>query len=504
MFPALPPRSSTGVPMYARSLLARGWLACLLAFASGLVLAADCPAGIDGWPNTDATQTDWNVTGIDAGTSVGGYVVNSSHGSASGGTLAYWRAEMMAALESAFPSHTWTEVAAVYYDNSPTSYGVLFVQRGTIGGTDQYFYGGRVYRNGSPSGSCDSPVAECGSGANTWYFDQVRQTSWEAAEAEIGQCYNGCAVEQVKVAGPGLDELAGTYSFPVNIKTTGDSCSGGGGDAQPPSTPAAEPEGEICITSANGVEYCHSGNYGENCGYVNDKFTCLGKTDSDECWVNDDGSRLCGESAPVPPVPDNGTPGVKAAPDDTVKASEGIKIDQVFNYYNTTSVANSSRPPGDSGANPNRPSSQNPGDKEGVSGGGGMGGEGSSASGGADCSAAPACSGDPVACAVLAQQWRTRCVDNPSDGDLEELLGAVDDGEGEIFQRHELEVPTGFDQAGWMGAGSCFQDYTLNLGSLLGTVEIPFSEWCWLLEVIGVFVMIAAYVSAARIFIGGL
>ena len=32
-----------------------------------------------------------------------------------------------------------------------------------------------------------------------------------------------------------------------------------------------------------------------------------------------------------------------------------------------------------------------------------------SAGGGSDCSAPPSCSGDAISCAILAQQWNTRC-----------------------------------------------------------------------------------------------
>ncbi|MHA6848541.1 virulence factor TspB C-terminal domain-related protein [Ralstonia syzygii] len=46
----------------------------------------------------------------------------------------------------------------------------------------------------------------------------------------------------------------------------------------------------------------------------------------------------------------------------------------------------------------------------------------SSASGGADCSAPPTCSGDAISCAILSQQWQTRC-DLQKDADSSITLG---------------------------------------------------------------------------------
>lgn len=46
----------------------------------------------------------------------------------------------------------------------------------------------------------------------------------------------------------------------------------------------------------------------------------------------------------------------------------------------------------------------------------------SSASGGADCSSPPTCSGDAISCAILSQQWQTRC-DLQKDADSSITLG---------------------------------------------------------------------------------
>jgi len=275
--------------------------------------------------------------------------------------------------------------------------------------------------------SCPPPVPECGNPGDG-YSRNIRALNVTAARSVIGTCYDGCTVTDARATGPGMDkDGAGTFNFLFFVETGAGTCSGGGGDPTPPETPAVEPSGEVCVTSAAGVEYCN-GPYGENCGYVNGKYTCLGKTDSDECFVHTDGGRLCGESAPVPPVPDNGTPGVRATPTDTVSQQSGATAGTTYNYYNSTVVAGSARDPGTSGANPNRPNSTDP-----ATGSGGTGeypepptGE---ASGGETCAAAPTCThDDPVQCAQLMQQWRARCTDVTS----EEALAAIGATEAEI------------------------------------------------------------------------
>lgn len=109
-------------------------------------------------------------------------------------------------------------------------------------------------------------------------------------------------------------------------------------------------DGETCATSSGGNEFCLSPN-GENCGYLNDSFVCLGQVEDDGCDVFADGSRACGTDAPTPPVPDNGTPGQEAEPDEGIDVNEGGTTIAV-NYYNQTTVNNSNRPPGTSGDNP--------------------------------------------------------------------------------------------------------------------------------------------------------
>lgn len=77
----------------------------------------------------------------------------------------------------------------------------------------------------------------------------------------------------------------------------------------------------------------------------------------DGCFQFSSGDMICGDSASSPPAPDNGvTPGTTATPDHTVTNSTGDTV----NYYNNTTVNNSSGP-----AEGTDPSSGSSGDGEG-------------------------------------------------------------------------------------------------------------------------------------------
>lgn len=104
---------------------------------------------------------------------------------------------------------------------------------------------------------------------------------------------------------------------------------------------------ESCIATAGGNEFCMSKD-GENCGWFNNEFVCLDQIEDDGCQAMSDGGRLCGSQAPTPPVPDDGTPGNPAPPDDRITNIEN----NYWNYFSSGTVGNSHRPPNSGGDNP--------------------------------------------------------------------------------------------------------------------------------------------------------
>lgn len=163
----------------------------------------------------------------------------------------------------------------------------------------------------------------------------------------------------------GFDGAEGCFDQYV---VTNQQCSPGQEDSEVP------PPSETCVTSAAGNELC-SADGGDSCGWFNDEFVCFKRIESDGCQAMQSGGRLCGPDAPVPPVPDNGTPGQPAPPDDVVNIENNIT-----NYYNNTTVSNSHRPPNSSGDNP-----YDGDDGSGTSPAGGSGGDGGGAGEGLTC-----------------------------------------------------------------------------------------------------------------------
>lgn len=217
------------------------------------------------------------------------------------------------------------------------------------------------------------PIAPCSSEVHK--VQGCRSATLALCQQSIpaGSCFMGCKVRDYVSWGKGVgtnEEADGTFHWDMLVRRTGDQCSAEDPQATAPGQPLetdpepiaeADHDGkERCRTTAAGTEICTGNPYGENCGYFNGEAVCLGKTDPDECWVNGDTSRWCGSNAPTPPVPDNGTAGTKATPNDKVVAQGPSGTTNVYNYYNGGSVAGSSRAAGDNGANPNRTTSTNP------------------------------------------------------------------------------------------------------------------------------------------------
>jgi hypothetical protein len=182
------------------------------------------------------------------------------------------------------------------------------------------------------------PAEECSGLASEGVGEQFTTTTFPGAD---GYCHALSKCRMSVTSSLGLDG-ATLYT----VKHTNQSCVHG---AQPPPPEGSLTEGESCATGS-GAEFCLS-NSGENCGYLNDSFVCLPQIEADGCDVFGDGSRVCGPSAPTPPVPDNGTPGQPAIPDELVTVNNNSQT-TIYNYFNSTTVSNSNRPPGNSGDNP--------------------------------------------------------------------------------------------------------------------------------------------------------
>lgn len=251
---------------------------------------------------------------------------------------------------------------------------------------------------------------------------------------------------------------------------------------------------------------CESGAFGvacqqpppSKCGEVNGDVVCPEQVPPDSCVGYSSGGMACDSDAPAPPKPDNGTPGTPAAPDVTITNIHGST-----HYYGPTTVNNSSGPPQTSPPRGGSPTGSGDG-----SGGGTCEGDDcgpGSISGGETCEAAPVCEGDPLQCAAIDQQWRTRCVDMPTDEQLGEMFGPIEGAEGTGWTGEDtvLELPESLSSEGWIGQ-TCPEDITINLGGQLPTVTIPISNWCDWFGIFGIMIMVSAYIGGIRIIMGGI
>lgn len=133
-------------------------------------------------------------------------------------------------------------------------------------------------------------------------------------------------------------------------------------------------------------------------------------------------------------------------------------------------------------------------------------GEDGQASGGTSCGAAPACSGDPIQCMVAYQAWETRC----AVGSLEEAItndpgGLGTDGDANPNDLWDTtDDGPGFENLDSEGMGLTRQCpmSNLNFAFLEDSVSVSGEPICQAGSIIGILVLLLAYIQAARI-IGG-
>lgn len=279
-----------------------------------------------------------------------------------------------------------------------------------------------------------------------------------------GMCAAGMVSSMCLNGGP---TCVASYEF------TGAACVGS-------ETSAATAPSANCITSSSG-RYCATASSEKNCGTVNGQSVCVQDVPSNNCVAMDGGAVACASSA-APPVPDNGTEGVPAEPDAVLKDAAGNTV----NYYSSSTVSNSS-----SSVTTNGDGGEADGDGDGVV---DEEEEEGSASGGESCDEQPSCDGDPILCAVLEQQWRTRCPDGPTESELEaEFTSEAPAAE---------EVSVGSFSENRIGAvGVCPEEASFTLFG--ESYELPFFEpVCNLMELLAPLFMIIGYLVAVRIAIG--
>lgn len=129
-----------------------------------------------------------------------------------------------------------------------------------------------------------------------------------------------------------------------------------------------------------------------------------------------------------------------------------------------------------------------------------------SASGGDDCKTAPVCKGDAIQCAMLNQQWHTRCDSNQQSAysDLgQKLLDGADPvaNPASSGQRTVKNVGSSIDQSTFLAGGSGLTDKVLTVSGQ--TITLPFSRLNQYLVWIGHLFVVMSLIGAIRIVLGG-
>jgi hypothetical protein len=281
------------------------------------------------------------------------------------------------------------------------------------------------------------------------------------------------------------DTQSGTQTCTLEVIHTADACT------LPESADLDNNSDGPKCASVGGNQLCKDPsdpNQGFNCGFYNDNYVCLGLIPDGDCIFLADGGMACGSNSGSPPAPDDGvTVGVPAPADDSL--SDGSST---TNIYNSGTVANSSGVP--TGGDGNTDPSGNPVDNDQDSGTGTYSG---------DCSTPPVCSGDAIQCAILRQTWASGCQDVGDDASVLANTGfAADAGDpNSVLQSDTIDLFTDFDSSGWLGAGACIVDLTVDTG-IAGTITIPLSEWCPLFAFVGKLILAIAWFRAGLIVVG--
>jgi len=230
-----------------------------------------------------------------------------------------------------------------------------------------------------------------------------------ARSAGVSMCgADGCSVTMADHAINIIGRCPGGTCTIQEAKYTGDSC-------VPPTDGTNTAQSGSCVNTSSGV-VCTEQSKGKNCGTVNGDEVCVDSAAPGACVSYASGAVACVSksdgSVPTPPSPNNGMNGVPAPPSVQVSNQSNSAV---TNYYTSNVVNGSSAPVVTSGQ----------ASSSGSSGSGSSSSGGGTASGGEVCSSAPSCDGDQIQCAVLHQEWLSRCPGPTSSDELSSAVGSA-------------------------------------------------------------------------------
>jgi len=472
--------------------------------AADVARAADCPISSQGY-----TPPDWPIDrtsqGVWAGTHISTYSIqycgiqlNTSAAWSPANTTSF--AALQSQLAAAHAGSEWKLKAQCAYANvGANSYGWVIIY-----GTDnaqQYRRGYRI-TSGTTAAACTpvNPTPPCSTFANQSIIAQSVDQPDSFVPEDL-PCLGGCAAYKEATQPYHRLGTPGHREFLTRYRMTGLTCT-----VETPVVPnPTKRTDEICIGSGADA-FCTNAAASPGCGYVNSKYVCTKSVQPNKCWKNTDGSMLCAEGAGSPPKP-TAPDKSPAVPNNTIETCTGANSCQTANYYNSSTVSASGTPveaPGETDVIVGPTAGGT------TTGGTGTGGTGTgtdptsddSAGGGAGCDAAPTCSGDPIACAQLQQQWRIRC---PADITESDALAAAGVSNDEIAGNgpNDADVDVGtLSSSGGISVGSCPAPLNVNIMGQAISMDI-WQAGCQMALLFAPITMLLSYLGAAFMLIRG-
>lgn len=258
----------------------------------------------------------------------------------------------------------------------------------------------------------------------------------------------------------------------------------------------------------------------QECIPVSGQTVCV-KSNGDHCYTASTGRQICwgaGETGTKTdgPVIQRRGPGTNAPSAPTPPEGESLNPPTTPVTTTTTTTTNTiiTTTTNYTTTNGTNGGPTNGGESSDGSGSGSEGGEegGTGVTGGVDCNVQPACTDnkEAVGCAILLQTWKQRCaVEGDGLSAANSALNAAGDGLPIAGQGGE-EVGTGsggdtsFMNApqGWSSRGSCPVDLNIDTQSF-GLFHLPETQLCQVLDALAALVLLAGYVAAGFIVLGG-
>lgn len=345
---------------------------------------------------------------------------------------------------------------------------------------------GSIPVSGPTNSQCGTPAPTCPAKGQTSSANYYTVVSDSQLGYSLDFCIpmtgtsGGCGMTASGRAG-GLNKNSGKweYQFMGPLTTTGQVCTGNGIGVTNPKTDTEAPQkcdktAGMCTGTVNGVEVC------VKCAQADTANTQTKTT------TNPDGSTSQTTTNTTTTVNNSNVTTTTTTTTTTTPAGGGTPTTSTKTDSTTESKDSYCQ------RNPNDQACKST----------------SSLSGGTDCVTPPTCNGDAIQCAMVDQQWRTRCLFD-KQSTLSDLGNSVTSGNDPDAGKHPqleanrtvVDMSTRIDSTPFLTGGGALQDQVMPVNGR--TVTIPLSKLNQYLVIVGNIFVAIALIGAAKIVTGG-